>query len=85
MRDGSKGPGAQTGIEVELAYPWITRDYDYAHAAVRLRFFRVPAWRGTLHGREAQQFAWQLPEVVTVSPLLPANGPVPASSLVVRE
>jgi 8-oxo-dGTP diphosphatase len=66
----------ELGIEVEQAYPWITRDYDYAHAAVRLRFFRVPAWHGTLHGREAQQFAWQLPQVVTVSPLLPANGPV---------
>ncbi|MGQ0525318.1 MAG: Nudix family hydrolase [Betaproteobacteria bacterium] len=66
----------ELGIEVERAYPWITRDYDYAHAAVRLRFFRVPAWHGVLHGREAQQFAWQLPQGVTVAPLLPANGPV---------
>jgi 8-oxo-dGTP diphosphatase len=66
----------ELGIEVERAYPWITRDYDYPHAAVRLRFFRVAAWRGTLHGRESQQFAWQSPQSLTVSPLLPANGPV---------
>jgi 8-oxo-dGTP diphosphatase len=66
----------ELGIEVEQAYPWITRDYDYPHAAVRLRFFRVAAWRGTLHGRESQQFAWQSPEALTVAPLLPANGPI---------
>jgi 8-oxo-dGTP diphosphatase len=66
----------ELGIEVERAYPWITRDYDYAHAAVRLRFFRVVAWRGTLHGREGQAFAWQSLDELTVSPLLPANGPV---------
>lgn len=66
----------ELGIEVEQAHPWITRDYDYPHAAVRLRFFRVCAWRGELHGKEAQQFAWQSPLAYTVSPLLPANGPV---------
>jgi len=66
----------ELGIDVERAYPWITRDYDYAHAAVRLRFFRVVAWRGEPHGREAQRFSWQSTRELTVSPLLPANGPV---------
>jgi 8-oxo-dGTP diphosphatase len=66
----------ELGIEVQRAYPWITRDHDYAHAAVRLRFFRVVDWSGELHGREAQQFAWQSTRELTVSPLLPANGPV---------
>jgi 8-oxo-dGTP diphosphatase len=66
----------ELGIEVDRAYPWITRDYDYAHAAVRLRFFRVVDWRGTLRAREAQAFAWQAVHQLTVSPLLPANGPV---------
>lgn len=66
----------ELAIDVERAYPWITRDYDYEHAAVRLRFFRVLAWHGTLHGREAQDFAWQSAQELTVSPLLPANGPV---------
>ena len=54
----------ELGIEVELAYPWLTRDYDYAHAAVRLRFFRVVRWSGSLHGRENQRFAWQLPDAI---------------------
>ena len=30
----------ELGIDVEQAYPWVTRDYDYAHAAVQLRFSR---------------------------------------------
>jgi 8-oxo-dGTP diphosphatase len=66
----------ELGIEVEQAYPWITRDYDYAHAAVRLRFFRVTGWRGDPHGKEAQAFSWQTVTNLSVSPLLPANGPV---------
>lgn len=66
----------ELGIEVVRAYRWITRDYDYAHAAVRLRFFRVLEWRGEPHGKEAQCFAWQSTRELTVSPLLPANGPV---------
>ena len=66
----------ELGIEVELAYPWLTRDYDYAHAAVRLRFFRVVRWSGSLHGRENQRFAWQLPDAISVDPLLPANAPI---------
>ena len=66
----------ELGIEVERAHPWITRDYDYAHAAVRLRFFRVVRWSGTLHGRENQRFEWQRPGAVSVTPMLPANGPI---------
>ncbi len=66
----------ELGISVERAYPWLTRDYDYAHAAVRLRFFRVVAWSGTLHGRESQRFAWQSPDAISVDPLLPANAPI---------
>ena len=66
----------ELGIEVETAYPWLTRDYDYAHAAVRLRFFRVVKWGGTLHGRESQRFVWQSPEAISVDPLLPANAPI---------
>ena len=66
----------ELGIDVECAYPWITRDYDYEHAAVRLRFYRVTRWRGELHGRENQRFAWQSAENLTVAPLLPANAPI---------
>jgi len=66
----------ELGIEVERADPWLTRDYDYAHAAVRLRFFRVVRWSGTPHGREQQAFSWQWPGAISVDPLLPANGPI---------
>jgi len=66
----------ELGIDVEVAYPWIIRDFDYSHAAVRLHFFRVRAWSGEPHGREAQIFAWQSADAVTVSPVLPANGPI---------
>jgi len=66
----------ELGIEVMLAYPWLTRDFDYPHADVRLRFFRVYGWNGTLHGKELQQFAWQSARNISVAPLLPANGPI---------
>lgn len=66
----------ELGIDVEHAHPWLVREYDYAHAAVRLRFFRVSRWSGEIHGRERQRFAWQTPDLITVDPLLPANAPI---------
>lgn len=66
----------ELAIDIERVFPWITRDYDYAHAAVRLRFFRVVGWRGEPRGREGQRFSWQSTRELDVSPLLPANGPV---------
>ena len=66
----------ELGIEVRTAYPWIVRDYDSAHAAVRLRFYRVVEWSGNPRGLENQRFAWQLLHSINVDPLLPANGPI---------
>ena len=66
----------ELGVEIERAYPWLTRDYDYEHAAVRLRFFRVTEWRGEPRGREQQRVTWQQTKRIDVSPLLPANGPI---------
>jgi 8-oxo-dGTP diphosphatase len=66
----------ELGIEIERAYPWITRVYTYPHAKVRLHFHRVYAWRGEPRALEHQALAWQRPETITVDPLLPANGPV---------
>jgi 8-oxo-dGTP diphosphatase len=63
----------ELGIEVQTAYPWLTRVFTYPHAKVRLHFFRVTAWSGELHPHEGQQFSWQLPAEVTVEPILPAN------------
>lgn len=66
----------ELGIEVETAYPWITRVFTYPHATVRLSFFRVTGWRGEMHPHEGQQFSWQHAADVPVSPVLPANAPV---------
>jgi 8-oxo-dGTP diphosphatase len=66
----------ELGIEVDLAYPWITRVHTYPHGTVRLHFLRVVRWRGTLQSREGQAFVWQKSNALAVSPLLPANAPV---------
>ena len=66
----------ELGIDVDVAYPWLTRVYSYPHATVRLHFFRVVSWRGEPYGKENQSLSWQYPDAVTVTPLLPANGPV---------
>ena len=81
----------ELGITVTTAYPWITREFTYPHATVRLNFFRVTAWSGELHPHEGQQFSWQSPLSLTlshegergqlggnisVSPVLPANAPI---------
>lgn len=66
----------ELGIEVEEAYPWVTRIYTYPHATVRLHFFRVVRWHGEPHGKESQRLSWQYPDAVAVEPLLPANGPI---------
>ena len=59
----------ELGIEVETAYPWVTRIFTYPHATVRLNFFRVTEWSGELHPHEGQQFAWQC-----VSDICPFQG-----------
>ena len=69
----------ELGIEVETAYPWITRVFTYPHATVRLRFYRVVRWKNEPHPREDQAIAWQRSGASMVSPMLPANAPVLAS------
>jgi 8-oxo-dGTP diphosphatase len=66
----------ELGVDAITVFPWVTREFDYSHALVRLRFFRVVSWRGEPHGREAQQLAWQSTRDLAVAPLLPANGPI---------
>jgi len=66
----------ELGIDVDSAHPWIVQVYAYPHAKVRLNFFRVRAWHGEPHGKEAQQLAWQHLSALEVAPLLPANAPV---------
>ncbi len=66
----------ELGIEPLEYYPWITRTHRYEHATVRLRFFRITRWRGDFACREFQQITWQHSGMASVTPMLPANGPV---------
>lgn len=66
----------ELGIHVIQAYPWMVRIFTYAHATVRLHFFRVVEWEGGLTSRENQAFSWQSPHRIEVAPVLPANGPI---------
>ena len=69
----------ELGIDVQRAYPWITREHVYPHGYVRLNFFRVLDWSGEPHPREDQAIAWQALGAPMVAPMLPANAPVLAS------
>jgi 8-oxo-dGTP diphosphatase len=67
----------ELGIDVVQAYPWINRAYDYEHARVMLRFFRVTEWQGEPHPHEGQGgLAWTHAAHPEVEPILPANGPI---------
>ncbi len=67
----------ELGIEVKAAYPWLNRAFDYEHARVMLRFFRVTAWIGEPHPHEGQGgLAWTHAARPDVEPILPANGPI---------
>ena len=69
----------ELGIELERAYPWLTRVFAYPHATVRLRFYRVSSWKNQPHPREHQAIRWQRLDEPMAQPMLPANAPVLAS------
>ncbi|MBL0207051.1 MAG: NUDIX domain-containing protein [Propionivibrio sp.] len=67
----------ELGITLERAWPWLSCQYTYPHATVRLKFFRVVAWQGEIAPIEHSGFAWtRIGAVSPVAPLLPANGPI---------
>jgi 8-oxo-dGTP diphosphatase len=66
----------ELGIRVATAYRWITQEFTYPHAKVRLNFFRVTAWHGEVRPMEHDGMSWEDLARVGVAPLLPANGPV---------
>ena len=63
----------ELGIELDKAFPWITREYEYTDRHVRLHIYNVHHWHGEPHGKEGQQLAWENPQAVQSEPLLPAN------------
>ncbi|MFW5431974.1 MAG: Nudix family hydrolase [Methylophilaceae bacterium] len=72
----------ELGIMPALVQPWVKRRYDYpaTHDAkaktVLLHFYFVLEWQGEPKPLEGQVLAWQHPQQLNVSPVLPANAPV---------
>lgn len=66
----------ELGITVKRANPWITREHLYEHAHVRLHFFEVAEWSGTPNDHVHSALEWQRADALSVSPMLPANGPI---------
>ncbi len=65
----------EIGIHIGTVQPWKVELMDYAHARVRLHFYKVFDWTGAFEMREQQAMAWQtLP--VQVQPVLPGTLPV---------
>ena len=70
----------ELGITVTACSPWLTRQFTYPHATVRLNFWRVTAWDGEIGitaPLEHAAVAWQKTgAAASVAPILPANDPI---------
>jgi 8-oxo-dGTP diphosphatase len=67
----------ELGIVIDAADPWLSREFSYPHADVRLKFFRVTAWHGEIVPAEHTGIVWvKIGDVPPVEPVLPANGPI---------
>jgi 8-oxo-dGTP diphosphatase len=70
----------ELGITVTQCSPWLTRQFTYPHATVRLHFWRVTEWEGEIGitaPLEHTAVDWQkCGKSATVSPILPANAPI---------
>lgn len=62
----------ELGLHIASATLWRSERFSYEHAHVELNFCRCSDWSGEPHGREGQLFAWQSPNAISLSPLLPA-------------
>lgn len=65
----------ELGVSIGASLPWVTFEYDYPHAYVRLHFCRIFDWRGTPHAREGQRLDFFDPAATLPQPLLPAAIP----------
>lgn len=67
----------EMGITITACSPWLTREFTYPHATVRIHFWRVEAWEGELQPLEHSAVAWlKAGEPPSVTPILPANDPI---------
>jgi 8-oxo-dGTP diphosphatase len=63
-------------ITITEAYPWFTRRHVYAHATVRLHFWRAFAWSGEPRALEGQALRWERSAELLVEPWLPGALPL---------
>ena len=70
----------ELGITVTACSPWLTREFIYPHAHVRIHFWRVTAWDGEIGITAPLEHAavdWlKCGETASVAPILPANDPI---------
>lgn len=70
----------ELGITVTECSPWLTRQFTYPHATVRLNFWRVTAWTGEIGitaPLEHDAVDWlEVGKTASVAPILPANDPI---------
>jgi len=67
----------ELGVTIDRAWPWLSCDFTYPHAKVRLKFFRVASWQGEIKPIEHSGFVWvKIGDSAPVEPVLPANGPI---------
>lgn len=67
----------ELGVTIDRAFPWISCQFVYPHATVRLKFFHVMSWDGEVAPIEHSGFVWvRIGDSAPVSPVLPANGPI---------
>ena len=70
----------ELGITVTACSPWLTRQFTYPHATVRLSFWRVTAWDGEIGitaPLEHSAVDWlACGDAPHVAPILPANAPI---------
>ena len=70
----------ELGITVTACSPWLTRQFTYPHATVRLHFWRVTAWNGEIGITAPLEHAavnWEkCGKSASVTPILPANAPI---------
>ena len=62
----------ELGLHINSASLWRSERFSYEHAHVELNFCRSSDWSGEPHGREGQAFAWESPDAISLTPLLPA-------------
>lgn len=65
----------EIGVVIGPSTPWVTFEFDYPHAYVRLHFERVYTWQGTPQAHEGQRLAFHRLDEPAPTPLLPAAIP----------